>query len=157
MKALRLHLRIAATPHKPRRSPSCGFTLIEVLLVATLIAVLTSIALPHYSEYLRRGHRVHAQATLLQAAQWMERVATAQGAYPERQAIPKGVLAVEGERYVVEFTSLSAGAFALRATPVGAQGVDPCGAFELDATGIRTQGPTAQVPAPLPPHTCWTR
>lgn len=156
MKAIRSHTRIV-TMIKRRHPFSLGFTLIEVMMVATLIAVLTSIALPHYSEYLRRGHRVHAQAALLQASQWLERVATAQGAYPQRQAIPAGVLAVEGKRYVVEFTSLSTSSFTLRASPVGAQSVDACGAFELDDTGVRTQGSTEQVPAPLPAHACWAR
>lgn len=127
------------------------------MLVATLVAVLASIALPHYTAYVQRSHRAHARAALLQAAQWLERAATVQGRYPERKGIPAGVLAVEGDRYTLAFKSLDASTFQLRASPQGPQGADPCGAFELNEAGVRTQSPTPLVAATLPAQTCWNR
>ena len=145
-----------ATPGTTRQQQS-GFTLFELLVVTTVVAVLACIAMPRYAEYLQRSHRVHAQAALLRTAQWLERAATAQGTYPERKAIPASVLSVEGNRYVLGFPSLDASSYRLQATPIGAQGSDPCGVFELNETGARVQIATSLVPAPMPAQTCWNR
>jgi type IV pilus assembly protein PilE len=41
-----------------------GFTLIEVMVVVAIIAILSSIAWPSYSAYMRRSHRSDAQQLL---------------------------------------------------------------------------------------------
>lgn len=140
-----------------QRSLHRGFTLIEVLVVVTVVAVLAGVAMPHYVTHVQRSHRVHAQAALLQAAQWLERAATVQGIYPARAAIPAGVLAVEGNRYTLEFSALNANAYLLQATPTASQGTDPCGIFGLNEAGVRTQVATLLVPVPLSAQACWSR
>ncbi len=50
-----------------RRSPRLhfrGFTLIEVMIVVAIVAVLASIALPSYADYVRRGKIVEATTAL---------------------------------------------------------------------------------------------
>jgi type IV pilus assembly protein PilE len=63
------------------------------MTVVSVIGLLASIARPGYDEYIRRSHRTHARATLIQADQWMERAATARGTYPvTNQPLPQNEL-----------------------------------------------------------------
>ena len=81
-----------------------GFTLIEMMIVVAVIGILSAIAYPNYTEYVRRGHRAEARAGLLQAAQWLERAATATGTYPLAAAFPANLKKVPNERYDISYT-----------------------------------------------------
>ena len=120
----------------PLKKQHGGFTLIEVMIVVAIVAILSAIAYPSYAEYVRRGHRAEARAGLLQAAQWMERAATATGTYPLTAAFPNSLKSVPNNRYDISATS-DGGTFTLTAAPKGAQTGDRCGNYTLTNTGLR--------------------
>ena len=126
----------------PMRIQNRGFTLIEVMIVVAIVAVLSAIALPSYQEYIRRGHRAEARAALLQAAQWLERAATATGTYPLTASFPTTLTTMQSGRYTVAVASppasaASGAAFTLTATPAGGQVGDKCGSYTLTHSGVR--------------------
>ena len=134
-----------------------GFTLIEVMIVVAIVAILSAVAMPSYNEYIRRGHRAEARAGLLQAAQWLERAATANGSYPLTAAFPATLQTVPSGRYAITVASPPAGvasgtAFILTATPAGAQVNDKCGSYTLTHSGLR-----GVVSATAPVTECWNK
>ena len=116
-----------------------GFTLIELMIVVTLIAIIAAIAIPSYQKYVEKTRRADAQSALLQAAQSLERCFTRLNAY--NAAGCPGVTGLTSEGfYRISFADgePTATTFELEAEPVGAQENDPCGTFTLDQRGQRT-------------------
>ena len=148
------------------RKRQTGFTLIELMIVLMIVAILAAIAIPSYNESVLRSNRANARTALLQAAQWLERAATASGTYPICNSVvdpnppacqvPLGVRAVEGNRYRIDVNS-QAGTFALTATPLDTQAADQCATFTLDQANTRVQLPYGGVVTPLTPDECWRR
>ena len=58
-----------------------GFTLIELVIVVTIIAILSTIAYPAYNEQMRKGRRAEAKSALLNFASLQERVRSDNGYY----------------------------------------------------------------------------
>ncbi len=48
----------------PRRRKHVGFTLIELMIVVAIVAILSAVAMPAYSDYLRRGELPEAFTNL---------------------------------------------------------------------------------------------
>ena len=123
--------------HSPQRRQQ-GFTLIEVMIVVAIVGILSAIAYPSYTEYIRRGHRADARAGLLQAQQYLERASTATGVYPTTLPTALTWSGDTTKRYDIAFQAGNTNAaYTLTATPKGAQAGDKCGTYTLSNTGVR--------------------
>ncbi|MHA7600375.1 type IV pilin protein [Alicycliphilus sp. T452] len=124
--------------HRPPPRHARGFTLIEMMIVVAVVGILSAIAYPSYTEYVRRGHRADARAGLLQAQQWLERAATATGVYPTTLPAALTWSADTSKRYTIGFKgAATTSAYTLIATRKGAQTGDKCGDYTLMNTGTR--------------------
>lgn len=60
---------------------SGGFTLIEILIVVTIVGLLSAIAYPSYMSYVRNGWRAEGRAALMAEMQQQERYFTQMNQY----------------------------------------------------------------------------
>ncbi|QRX81266.1 type IV pilin protein [Glaciimonas sp. PAMC28666] len=117
-----------------------GFTLVEVMVVVAIVGILASIALPNYSEYIRRTERTEAITRLLQAANWLEQQYTVNNSY----LINGGTIALPADlnqspatgtaKYRLNIVQANDTSFILEAETVDE---DRCGTYTLDQTGFR--------------------
>ena len=63
-----------------------GFTLIELMVTAAIVAVLAAIAVLSYASYIARARRADARVQLVQAAQFMQRFYTANDSFSKDHA-----------------------------------------------------------------------
>jgi len=123
-----------------RCSERCnGFTLVELLVTVTLIGILLAIALPFYQEHVRRAHRVDAQKSLVELAQYLERYYTSHGSYrgatlPFQRSPREGGPVLYRLGFAEEPDAAS---FTLLAEPQGRMVDDSCGSLTLTSSGLR--------------------
>ena len=132
-----------------------GFTLIEVMIVVVVVAILSAIALPNYTEYVRRSRRAEAQTQILQAAQFLERRYTTTGNYGT--ALPTDLAQSPPSGTAMYTIALATNAptnttFTLTATPGTSMAGDKCGNFVLASTGAKSV-----TSATVAADQCWRR
>ncbi|NKI72653.1 prepilin-type N-terminal cleavage/methylation domain-containing protein [Collimonas pratensis] len=121
--------------HRNVASMQRGFTLIEVMVVVAVVAILAAVAVPNYAQYVQRGNRAQAMATLLKYGNWMQQQYTINNSYqPGGNALSLPVFADAGSKYAFAIRSSSVSGFVLEAVPATN---DKCGTFLLDNTGKR--------------------
>ena len=118
---------------KPR-----GFTLIEIMIVVAIIGILAAIAIPSYSEHIRKTRRADAKETLLKLAALEERWFFTRNSYTTTISdLTNSTASTEGY-YTISLESITGG-FILKAKPVvgGVQARDKCSEFSVTHTGLK--------------------
>jgi type IV pilus assembly protein PilE len=127
---------MAAVRHmnKPQR----GFTLIELVVVIVIVGILASIAIPSYREYVVRGNRRAAQASMMEIATRQQQYFVANRSYATKAQLGYTLPPEVTGNYTFDI-ALAAGpppTFTVNFTAVGAQAGD--GNLALTSNGVKT-------------------
>jgi type IV pilus assembly protein PilE len=118
------------------RNSGKGFTLLELLVVLSIIALLATLALPGYSTALQQGRRGDAIGALLRLQLAQEHWRANHDEYASLTALGLGSLSGDGH-YRLAVTAPDAAGYHATATPLvdGRQADDACGVFAVNQDG----------------------
>ncbi|MGD9264859.1 MAG: type IV pilin protein [Lysobacterales bacterium] len=115
-----------------------GFSLIELMIVITVVALLATLAYPSYVNIIRKAERAQAQATMMD---WANRLEVWRADNPTYST---AINPTNTDRYVYTITA-TATTYTLTATAIGQQAADTedgvsCVSMTLQQDG--SQGPS---------------
>jgi len=120
---------------KSQPSALKGFTLLELMIVITIIAILATIAFPSYQESVKKSRRGAAKTDLVELANFMERYFTENNTYIGA-TLPTSI---NNDHYTYTATpEPTVSTFTLSAGPSGSQATDKCGTMTLNQVGLKT-------------------
>ncbi|MDP6437438.1 MAG: type IV pilin protein [Gammaproteobacteria bacterium] len=119
-------------------SDHAGFSLVELLIVISIVAIVTGIALPSWRDYIRAARRIDAMGTLLHVAARQEQFRLQNQHYADVHALSIAET-TPGSDYRIHIVVTAAGFEAIAtAAPDGKQYDDSkCWSFGIDETGRR--------------------
>ena len=122
------------------RRSKAGFTLVELMIVVAIVAILSAIAYPSYSNYIIKTRRTAAKACLSEYSNYMERFYTTNLTYlaaPDPGLDCEGA-AQTGNYYVYSYSvTPTVSVYTVQAVPTTAQADTKCGTLSIDQAGVR--------------------
>lgn len=132
-----------------------GFTLIELMITVAVVAILASVALPSYRQYIIRANRSAAESFIMTVASKQEQYNLDARLYADNlnklSTTPPDV----ASNYIVRvdaYNTATPPTYSVTATPIagGAQASDvACGAVSVDQTGAKSIAGTGTLAS------CW--
>src|ERR1700730_482957 len=121
-----------------------GFTLLEVMIVCVIVAILAAIALPNYSDYVKRGKIIEATQRLSDARTKLEQWFLDNRTYVGGCADPPQKLGNLGGTSPFSLACVSAAAtYTVTATGNPGQGMDTAFVYTIDQTHAKAStGPS---------------
>jgi len=128
-----------------------GITIIELLIVLTIISILTALAVVIYSSQVLQGRRSDGVNSLLAISLAEEEYRTNNTTYGTLAQVWNNVSASTGGYYTLSISNVSASSYTLTATAQGAQASDAEGSTSCTTLQMAvSSGTVTQTPA-----ICW--
>jgi type IV pilus assembly protein PilE len=119
--------------------PARGFTLFELLITVTLIAILAAIAFPSYQQHVRKSRRAEAQAFMMAFAARQQQFIVDTRAFAATIAdVGVAVPANVALAYTPNMPAPTPASFTLTLVPKSDQSNEPCGTLSIDQNGAKT-------------------
>jgi len=128
------------------KSKSAGVTLIELIVVVTIVALLASVAIPSYRQYVLRTHRTEGMSALMQLAAAQEKFYLQSNTYAVDNLLddapPTGLglsATTANGYYTIAIGAADAAGYTATATAAGSQAADThCATFTINQAGTKT-------------------
>ncbi|NNF51254.1 MAG: type IV pilin protein [Gammaproteobacteria bacterium] len=136
-----------------------GFTMAELMIVMVIAAILASIAVPSYQDFVTRSKRSQAKSVLLQVADKQEQffldnkryaatmtdLGYAANPFYIDSSSDQQASSTTDSIYKLEFSATTNTTYAVAAVPLGAQASHDsgCGTISVNNTGKRDQSGTS--------------
>ena len=126
-----------------RLTDQSAFTLIEVMITVAVVAILVSIAVPTYRDFVLRTNRVEGIDAVMTAMLCQERVYSRTNAYDGTEIrcfpnIPEQTFDLTTNKYYQVIINSGGQTVMISARPQGNQANDPCGELTLNEKGVKT-------------------
>lgn len=149
-------------PMKPNphvRKAQSGFTLIEILIAVIIVGVLLAVALPSFTDSMRKGRRSEAFAAMAALQQAQERFRSSNTTYSS--ALPSGIASTSSPSgyYALSVVSASATGYELLADGTGSSQANDgnCARLAIKVEGGSVQYASGSSLSWADTNPCWSR